>query len=298
MKKINGDNANSFFSKIWYFPQCLIKSFQGNKSKLVVKKIILKPNISNSISGSPGRILSNIFWNTINWKYLSIKFIIGLKFFDIGCGSGKYGKFYKKITGDNFHSYEGIDIYKDKNFPDEYRHILDKAENIQNYLNNHNCIVSQSALEHIEYDEFVLNQITKYFNSKNQAFIQIHLIPAQASLFLYLWHGWRQYSKKNLGRISDELTKNYRVNVVVVPLGGLRSFIRHFIHITLPNLISNITKQKVSNEWDKSESKTSKRIKKAVFKELKTNDLVPTFWALIISSREININDLFLTKTY
>ncbi len=296
MRKINGDYATGYLNKILYFPQCLINSFNGDKRNLVIKKIWLKPIKETYTYGSPSRRLCNMFLNSINWKYLSYKFKNDLRFFDIGCGNGKYGKFFKKISGDCFHSYAGLDIYKDNSFPVEFNHYLDKAENISNYLSNINCIVSISALEHIEYDEQVLYEITKYFNREDKPFIQIHLIPARASLFLYLWHGWRQYSKNNLGKISEILKSHYAVDVVVIPLGGLKSFIRHFIHITIPSLISFFTKKSISYEWDDPESKVSKFIERAVLKELETNDLIPTFWGLIISSKSIDIDSLFTKK--
>ena len=76
------------------------------------------------------------------------------------------------------------------------------------YINKKiNFVISQSALEHIEKDTFVIEEITKKLSENNTPYIQIHMVPACKCLWLYLWHGYRQYSKKNLSNISNQLKK-------------------------------------------------------------------------------------------
>ena len=73
-------------------------------------------------------------------------------FFDIGCGSGSYGKFLKKITGEYFSSYTGLDIYKNHNFPSEFNHINSTADNVNKYIG-----INENGDEICEHVEFNLN---------------------------------------------------------------------------------------------------------------------------------------------
>ena len=118
---------------------------------------------------------------------------------EIGCGSGLYGIFLKQITGSYFSSYTGLDIYKNDSYPKEGNHIISKAENVYSHINKEtNFIMSQSSLEHIEKDTFAVEEITKKLIENEKPFIQIHMVPASKSLWLYLWHGYRPVCYTNL----------------------------------------------------------------------------------------------------
>lgn len=291
---INGDNKLGLWKKFLYFPQCIFFSMKGKENKATIMNVKLKKNDNFLDVGTPSRKLSNLLWSSLNWNLLSTKIGSKLSLFDIGCGKGHYGFKYQKLIGEKFLSYTGIDIYKHKNFPEQFNHILDKAENSYKYVENHNCIVSQSALEHIEKDIQTLSKLTEVLIRKNKPFIQVHLVPASAALYLYLWHGWRQYSKKNLGNISELLASSYDVNVRIVPLGGWRCFIAHLNKITIPNLLRRTFKLKSNYDWEIENSNTTKLINENVLLELNVNEKMPTFWALIIASKQIDINSIFL----
>ena len=92
-------------------------------------------------------------------------------------------------------------------------------------------------MEHIKNDFFVLKEFTKKLCKNNNPFIQIHMIPATKCLWLYLWHGYRQYSKKNLANISFRLNKKFKVNTSIIPLGGNHCFWAQFKYVTLPMFI-------------------------------------------------------------
>lgn len=291
---INGDNKLGLWKKFLYFPQCIFFSMMGKENKANIMNVKLKKNDNFLDVGTPSRKLSNLLWSSLNWNLLSTKIGSKLSLFDLGCGKGHYGFLYKKLIGEKFLSYTGIDIYKHKNFPEQFNHILDKAENSYKYVENHNCIVSQSALEHIEKDTQTLSKLTEVLIRKNKPFIQVHLVPASAALYLYLWHGWRQYSKKNLGNISELLSSSYNVNVRIVPLGGWRCFFAHLKKITIPNLLRRTFKLKSKYDWEIENSNTTKLINENVLLELNVNEKMPTFWALIIASKQIDINSIFL----
>ena len=124
-------------------------------------------------------------------------------------------------------------------------------------------------------------------------FVQIHLVPAVASLWIRLWHGWRVYSQKNLGSIAASLSSTKDVNIEVVPLGGLRCFITHFTRITSPEFLGKLTKRASKVDWEDESSKTSIKIKKSVTREITASTLFPSFWAILISHEEIDIGSFF-----
>ena len=69
-------------------------------------------------------------------------------------------------------------------------------------------------MEHIKEDIIVFQKLQTLLNKNG---LQIHLVPSRFSLFLYLFHGWRQYS------IFDANSKLDNVNEVIY-LGGAFSF--------------------------------------------------------------------------
>jgi len=290
-KMINGDNINGVWERVAYFAQSLIKTSKGSTKNTNVLELNLEV-VDDYVLSSPTRNLSNMFWETVDWNRLSAVLGGNVNVFDVACGKGRYGFLYERLLGKSFSSYTGIDIHRYELFPDRYQQIEDSAENSYLYLENHNLIVSQSGLEHIEHDLLALDKITKVLCDSGKPFVQIHLVPATMSLFLYLWHGWRQYSKKNLGEISRYLTASYSVNVTLIPLGGWHSFIAHLRHITLPFYCYRFLKRNY-RDFNIEGTTASTKIKSAVLSERKVGDKLPTFWAVVIHRSDIKCESLF-----
>ena len=291
---INGDNPKNFLERLLYFFQCIINGFKGKSNENIIHRLELKNYKDKINKGTPSRRLSDMLWCSINWDNLSEQFGKKVNILDLGCGNGLYGYFFRDLLKDKFGSYSGLDVYRDNDFPSEFLHVQDTAENAHKYVEGINCVVSQSALEHIEADLLTLQNMTErlsYGDSKK--FVQIHLVPASASLFLYLWHGWRQYSKKNLGFIADLLTSQSKIKIRLIPLGGIKCFCVHLFKITFPGIVRRLFGLKKIKDWDAEGTKTSLKIKECVTKEKYANDFLPSFWAVIVTSNDINI-DFFL----
>ena len=291
---INGDNINNTLERLFYFPQCIINSMLGNKNLVDVCNVKLKTKTTAVNFGSPARRLSNMFWASIKWRNLAELLGEKIHIFDIGCGRGHYGNLYKEYLGASFGSYSGLDIYKHEAFPPDFNHIKDRAENASKHIKKAvNFVTSQSALEHIEGDVATLNDITEILVKQGKPFLQIHLVPASTTLWTYLWHGWRQYSQRNLGVISSKLNTAYDVSIIAIPLGGARSHRVHFFGITLPSLFRKIFRTTPVNNWDTDDSRLSKRIQEVVCSESIQNSRLPVFWALLISNDESYFEALF-----
>ena len=96
MRKINGDNPGNFLNRLLYFYQCLRDHRKGKNSSSEIYKPTLSISNLNTFSKTPSRLLCDAFWNSIDYKNLRLQLNSNLNFFDIGCGSGIYGKFLKK----------------------------------------------------------------------------------------------------------------------------------------------------------------------------------------------------------
>ena len=296
MKQINGDNPGNFLNRLLYFYQCLSDHRKGiNKSCETYKPTLSIKNLS-TLSKTPTRLLCDGFWNSINYESLKLQLNSNLNFFDIGCGSGLYGNFLKKLSGEHFSSYIGLDIYKNDNYPLEFNHIKSKAEDVNQYIEKKtNFVLSQSALEHIEKDNFVIEEITKKLIENNKPFVQIHMVPASKCLWLYLWHGYRQYSKKNLETKLDQLKKKFNIKTSITPIGGNTSFWTHLRYITIPIYFKKfILRDKFFKWYD--QKNVEKKIIESVNRELQCDQENPLFWAFVISSNDINIKDNIIKK--
>lgn len=289
---INGDNVEGYWEKFLYFPQCCLNYFDHEKNVKCEFWEDIDSDLVNLGTGTPSRILCDSFWRSINYESLSLQFGKQLHFFDLGAGSGAYAGFFETLSGKRFGSYTGLDVYQNIDFPKKHKLILSDANHASEYLRpQNNFIVSQSALEHIENDTASLISVTKSLSQKSKNFIQVHMIPAPASLPLYLWHGWRQYSLRNLSRWSSLITAiDDNLEMEVFALGGIHSFWTHFKHYTVPDLfMKNRNSINLQDEIELRQSKSQQ----AVLKDLKSrNILLNTFWAVVIKPKHIQFSSL------
>ncbi|GAG77522.1 unnamed protein product, partial [marine sediment metagenome] len=150
---------------------------------------------------------------------------------DIGCGSGYIREI---LAGYSFSGdYTGVDIQKHKDFEKynlkNFSSVFIKSR-IEDFKTNKkfDLIISNFVLEHVEDDFDVISKCDELIKRGG---IQIHILPSFWSLFLYLWHGYRQYNPKRLKKLFS-----YR-DFEVFRLGGFFSFKLHLFFITIPVLI-------------------------------------------------------------
>lgn len=185
---------------------------------------------------SPSRLLSNVFWNQINFESMSK--VLGQKFraIEIGCGTGIYGK--KLVSTGFVESYVGLDVVK----RDEWKDLSDSRisfvqssyENFTNIASGENFIFTQSALEHFEHDLKLFEDINAFASASKETVIAIHVFPSAACLATNLWHGIRQYGRFAIWRI---LSKNASGSwSQVISLGGKKAVCFHLKRITIPQV--------------------------------------------------------------
>jgi len=89
-------------------------------------------------------------------------------------------------------------------------------------------IVSNSALEHIPDDGRLIARLQALLAPGG---LQVHVVPSAWALFLYLWHGYRQYGRAAIAaRFPGRSPLAYG-------LGGAASFLTHFMLVTVPEIL-------------------------------------------------------------
>jgi len=154
---------------------------------------------------TPSRKLSDFFWYNLPVNQI-LKNFEDINILDIGCGNGNYYYIFKEIFGDKLKSYTGFDR---KLRVDDYilnrdntNFIEDDVKNIKKYLKNYNLIISQSFIEHINWDISFFEDL-KYYEELNIPNLQIHLFPSNPCLYTYLSHGIRHYNLGSVSKISN-----------------------------------------------------------------------------------------------
>jgi SAM-dependent methyltransferase len=149
---------------------------------------------------------------------------------DIGCGSGYLREVLDEL-GYRGH-YVGIDIERNSRYDSTERAsfestlILKPIEEVT-LDEKFDLVFSNTVLEHIKDDRLALRRASDACAPDGA---QIHIMPTYWSLFLYLWHGYRQYNRCTLNALfGADRPAVYR-------LGGAGSFFVHFFFITIGEL--------------------------------------------------------------
>ena len=290
--KLNYDKPLSKLNKILWFIFNLFNNFFINYNldkNLKIKEfnyINAKSNFNLiSFELSPLRLLSNLFWLSLPWKEILINFG-NLKILEIGSGTGKYGEFFNSFLKENLETYTGVDIKKNnlKKIPDNFNFYIDTCDNVTKYIQDHNILITMTAIEHFENDLLFFKKIKNYLEETKKELLQIHIMPAYPCLKTYLGHGLRQYSPRNLSKI----TKLYRESdtKILIPIGNSAFNKLTFKYITLPRIFKSIDKRKTEFDAYKNEIN-------CLLNNMQVNKK-PTAYALIIGTnlkQNINFNN-------
>ena len=241
---LSGDGKLSILQKVIWFYRCQREN--SAKALSVDKKVDIVnyrfndiSNDSNASTLSPVRLLCNAFWSELDLSSLCQNGG-GVRVLETGCGSGIYGHILQKKLGNGLARYRGVDIQEHQQWrglmeSDKFEFFIDRAENIGEYLSNINLIITQSALEHFEYDLKYFRHISDYVERASYPVWQVHLLPSAECLITYLWHGYRRYTVSSISKISRLFSD--RSKVVLFRLGGNSINKVHLKYITWPSLL-------------------------------------------------------------
>lgn len=250
-----------------------------------MKERKFSPNLEDALwkhvpkDASPSRILCDLFWIGLPWKQLE-ESLGRIRIHDIGCGAGRYGANFQKWSGLDI-NYEGFDI-KDspewtRNKNENVKFTTFDGESFQETLSgDYNFFVSQSALEHIRYDLKYFKYLQEYIEERQAPILQIHMIPSASCLFLYLLHGYRQYTRRSVGKISEIFGDRCRIHLF--RLGGASCNWLHFVKITLPT----VSRRSTVKGADLTEYEN--KVWQAIDRDIQRNSKTASFLALVIES--------------
>lgn len=176
---------------------------------------------------SPTRYCTNRAIHYLIVKYCPNKASI----LDIGCGNGYYDYFISNAVSG---TYLGIDIKKKQTWKNQTIGNLEisflefDAQRIGELNREFNFISSIQSLEHVKDDEKVFKEMNKCLDADGHIMITV---PSKFSFFLYGYHGERRYS---LGEIDQKARKKGLLITETIKIGGLYSFLLHFILWTIP----------------------------------------------------------------
>lgn len=289
--KVTSDRGNilyKIFARIVHTPLNYINNLNSNKnidsnlktSYFSTDKFEEQYSKLDKLS-SPSRKLSDLFWMNQDWNKLETD-IGKINICDIGCGSGNYFLKLQEYSNNKIHRYKGLDIYENKNWRNlikQYKIADFEKYNGTEILNlipkDTNLIVSQSAIEHFSEDITVFKQIRDFVEKSEHSVYQIHLFPSKICLKLYPFHGVRQYTPRNISKIT-KLFSDFS-EVILFELGGENS--------------NNIHKKYVKTSFYKKHSRETypkiyeEKTYDAIKADLKKNETKnPNFYALIIKS--------------
>ncbi len=288
----SGDKKLNFLQAIlWLFGNILNNFFPNINIDKRIKNLKFKfvsrdlKYLDENKYLSPSRYLCDLFWLNFPFDKIETKDPLELKICEVGCGTGVYPKLLQKIIGKNKLHYTGIDIKKYpewENFDNKnFKFIIDKSDNIKNYLQNIDLLFTQSAIEHFEKDLLFFKNISNYVSSTKKPLLQIHLLPSHKCLFNFLNHGFRQYSLRNISKFTKLFDNNS--NIYIYKLEGFKANTIHRQFITYPRILKLKDKRLSKN------NEYLRIIKKVLNQKLNNKQL--TFYALVISSNQnLNLN--------
>ena len=282
----NADKKTNGFDKIiWYCSNVLNNISFGNKG-LEIKRIKYNnldgcPEIKSAYT--PSRTLSDLFWKNLNWVLIQ-KELGEINIFDTGCGAGDYADKLMDYSNDRINLYHGVDLSP----RDCWKSVM--AENPKIKLKelssidilpaipeNTNFFISQSAIEHFEYDLVFFDQLKTFIEKSGKPTIQIHLFPSAACLSLYLFHGIRQYTPRTIVKIVDKFKMDSYFKLF--ELGGANCNRLHWDQITKTEMIK---KKQGLRKYAPEEY--SELLKNAIIEDSKIESGKPSFYALVIHS--------------
>lgn len=287
---LNGDHRLSRVGKAAYFLLNLINnSFPYSRvdPRMTIRDFEPRRSVENCYDlqpgGSPSRTLCDLFWHALPWTKVRQQ-LGAVHVLDVGCGGGQYGPRVLRWSDGLVSAYVGIDIKRHEEWSvleasdRRLRFYCSDTRNLREAIpDGTNVFISQSALEHIDEDLELFRQILDYTHATQRPVLQVHLVPSQACLWLYLLHGVRQYTPRTISRVSRLFGQD--ASTLLFRLGGSRCNRLHHEFITRPALI-----QRRRDRRDEEPVEYARRLREAIATDTSRPQRSPAFYALVIQS--------------
>ena len=97
--------------------------------------------------------------------------------------------------------------------------------------------MTHSAQEHFDEDLGYFKKLKDFVKSSKNNIIQVHIFPSRVGLYLYHFHGVRQYTPRTISRITRMF--NDFSYAILFKLGGNFCNYLHYKYLTLYNKNNN-----------------------------------------------------------
>ncbi len=159
-----------------------------------------------------------------------------IRVLDIGCGAGGLVRLLAELGYRG--NYVGIDIqdgFDRSEQPGFETSFLAIDAHQYRPDGEFDLVISVSALEHIPDDARLIQRLGGFLVPGG---LQLHFVPSEWALPVYLWHGYRQYTVTSL---TDRFGTRH---AAVFSLGGAASFFLHLFFITVWEILLRISLRK------------------------------------------------------
>lgn len=159
-----------------------------------------------------------------------------IRVLDIGCGAGGLVRLLAELGYRG--SYVGIDIqdgFDRSEQPGFEKSFLAIDAHQYRPEDKFDLVISVSALEHIPDDARLIRRLGEFLLPGG---LQLHFVPSEWALPVYLWHGYRQYT-------ATSLAERFGTSqAAVFSLGGAPSFFLHLLFITVWEILFRLNLRK------------------------------------------------------
>lgn len=228
--EICGDGRMSPGDRLRYMAWNFARNFGFRRSTVKPTSFCMPRQSRTSGLVSPSRSLTEAF---LSLQLPSLLPVGDIRVLDIGCGAGGVVRLLAELGYRG--SYVGIDVQDGFN-----RDVQPGFEKTFFVVDAHqyqsdekfDLVISVSALEHIPDDGRLVERLGELLTPRG---LQLHFLPSEWALPVYLWHGYRQYT---LASLEERFGAG---QTAVFTLGGAVSFLLHFLFITCWEILLRVS---------------------------------------------------------